>query len=1113
MRSFICFVLALMLAGQALAQLSIDIGGSFGNITADQFLTNIANAPFTDCEPSCNNATSMIGNCADNNVCLCGYGTVSAIQGCQQCLFDVEITNFIESPDARVGTPALTETAYGAACSTVNQTIPTSYLTVALPSNWDGPVGVHLNIAGTAIAVGVGAMLGGSALFILVDMVIELEQRTWIAIAVSKLAPARCTAVRQTLIAARSRPKSTRSQLLLSPCLPGKTKKLNTPYRRQASTFIGIRTYFTQLARNKPPGTASPLHSSSRFYSTPATSTTVPLSRDPSLEPSYTPPRWDWRQRATSRITKKLPDPPAGVPRNHIKRVPPPLHNVQPYQPYFTEIQAYASRFCPLLDAEQYEAEAVLRERLASWSVAKLAQEGYCLTDLSAYWLEKLFFGKPVLSFHKGPGIDLPEHRFEKGTQVLLSKYDPLKEEPRRGRVVDSTMTQLRVSFEDKFEVTNDELWRLDVGQSSIVFDRMRTAISHFHRDPSVQVAESSQMPDREFILQGTCLRDILLRTFSPEEASPHDPLQSPDDTNYVDHDTLEHDSRETQDHGGVWRDDMRIMSWAKRYSKKNPIVMPGDPVFDGLNATQIRAIAMMVGEKISLVQGPPGTGKTKTIIEAVKLLKVEFEVPQPILVATYTNVAVDNLVEGLLKAGLKPLRVGFGGKVNASLHDCTLDAKMEKHRHKPVVDKLLAEQERINQHIAELNKRLRERQRDPKIRDNARNQAIIENLRNALVVSERRLGIVRGKLHVLHNDMLRDITAQADVICTTCISSVNSALSVIDFPVVFLDEASMSTEPASLIPLMRGSQHVALIGDHKQLPPVIVSYEADLKGLGISLFERLTEEGVVPSIMLDVQYRMHPALSYFPSLEFYNLSLQDGTVDSGGNVSPLLLPPLSAHLPVDESTGNRPSIVFMDHAGSETLKDRSRVNYDEANIVCSIIEDLLLRNEHMRGDDIGIIAPYAAQISLLTRLLNTDAKYARRFAATLGDRRVRELSKVEVRTVDGFEGRQKDVIIFSTVRNNPAGHVGFLADRRRLNVGLTRAKRGLFVVGSISTLKQSKSFTRGMAANPGGQTSKGVESWRRYAAYLVGQQRVLHLTGTNLHRVLYGSAGRREVY
>lgn len=160
-------------------------------------------------------------------------------------------------------------------------------------------------------------------------------------------------------------------------------------------------------------------------------------------------------------------------------------------------------------------------------------------------------------------------------------------------------------------------------------------------------------------------------------------------------------------------------------------------------------------------------------------------------------------------------------------------------------------------------------------------------------------------------------------------------------------------------------ARHVALIGDHKQLPPVIASREAQLKGLGTSLFERLTEEGgelhffsverlftishcgsVVPSIMLDVQYRMHPSISRFPSDEFYDLSLRDGTVDAFGNISPNLLPPLSSHLPVDVSTGHQIPVVFLDHGGSETVKDRSRVNWNEAYIVCSVVEDLLLKNE-----------------------------------------------------------------------------------------------------------------------------------------------------------------------
>ena len=158
----------------------------------------------------------------------------------------------------------------------------------------------------------------------------------------------------------------------------------------------------------------------------------------------------------------------------------------------------------------------------------------------------------------------------------------------------------------------------------------------------------------------------------------------------------------------------------------------------------------------------------------------------------------------------------------------------------------------------------------------------------------------------------------------------------------------------------------MVLIGDHKQLPPVIRSREAQIRGLNISLFERLTEEGgrsqmyicarflplltrrlsVVPSIMLDMQYRMHPEISRFPSSEFYARSLKDGTVDSGGNVLAQLHPPVSEHLVINALTGDRPSVVFLDHDGLEATKDRSRINVTDAAIVCAILEDLLCRNE-----------------------------------------------------------------------------------------------------------------------------------------------------------------------
>ncbi|EAU87614.2 hypothetical protein CC1G_09711 [Coprinopsis cinerea okayama7 len=648
--------------------------------------------------------------------------------------------------------------------------------------------------------------------------------------------------------------------------------------------------------------------------------------------------------------------------------------------------------------------------------------------------------------------------------------------------------TQLKVYFEEerRFPLTALDgrtplRWRLDLGQSNIVFERMEAAIKSLWHDPQQYEDES------EYAMAGTHLRDILLKNFSPGA----DPIPLSDDPNLAMDQSLEDVAEKLPGEGGwgggAFSGDARIQSWVNRYSLPVPLVMEGDMPIHNLNSSQIRAMASMIGNRLSLVQGPPGTGKTKTIIETLKLLKLHFQVPHPILVCTYTNVAVDNLVEGLAAAGVKPLRVGAVGSVRPSLLQHTLAAKLEAHPLFSAHQDLVDQEEKIKKELEEMHAKVHSAETELKDKKEGRaSKAMIGRIANMMAAKsalERKEAVVKGKKNTVKQAMLREVTSEADV-----------------------------------------CQHLALIGDHRQLPPVILSKEAQRLGLGVSLFERLTKEGVVPSVMLDTQYRMHPDISNFPSNEFYLGTLRDGTVDEQGRVSRDLFPPMSQYLDLDlnlEKLGAfRSEYQYREEKGREGMKDKSRINRTEAHIIANVVVDLLLSNPDLQGKDIGIIAPYVAQISLLTRIFNSPdatspSSYGSKFRSVLGDTlALQQLPQIEIKTVDGFEGREKDVIIFSTVRNNAEGNIGFLADRRRLNVGLTRAKRALFVVGNIGTLKEGKVsggrvgiVTSDATADSGEgevvvaekgkgtvRVGKGAESWRRYAQYLLERGLVVHV-------------------
>ena len=175
----------------------------------------------------------------------------------------------------------------------------------------------------------------------------------------------------------------------------------------------------------------------------------------------------------------------------------------------------------------------------------------------------------------------------------------------------------------------------------------------------------------------------------------------------------------------------------------------------------------------------------------------------------------------------------------------------------------------------------------------------------------------------------------------------------------------------------------------------------------------------------------MHPAISKFPNQQFYSNKLIDG-VSAENRPAPagLLWPDWDnpvAFIPIDGG-----EVVSPDGT--------SRENPIEVSWVLKITEDLLDAGE-LTKKDIGIITPYAGQVRAIRNSMSE------------------ELDDVEVRTVDGYQGREKEVIIFSCVRSNPEQNVGFLAEPRRLNVALTRAKRGLIVIGDPSTLRSDKNW------------------------------------------------------
>ena len=433
------------------------------------------------------------------------------------------------------------------------------------------------------------------------------------------------------------------------------------------------------------------------------------------------------------------------------------------------------------------------------------------------------------------------------------------------------------------------------------------------------------------------------------------------------------------------------------------------------LNDSQKAAVMKSLhSENISLIQGPPGTGKTKVIKEIIfqiiKKSKDMAEIPR-ILIVSQSHTAVDNILEGLpemIDDSMQVVRIGQDKDISSAIASkYTIEAHrnnvFEKIEEK--AKKYCEEQELIYSQIESKD------EKDKWERIKAIQKDWIKRI---------------GERDCLDYQVVRS----ASVIAGTCIGFLsNEHIKEMEFDYVIIDEAAKATTPELLVSIIRAKK-IILVGDQNQLPafsderisPTIAKLTKNPQfRLFDVLFESLPE---THKQVLTTQYRMISNIGNLISHVFYGDTIETGIEDN-----------LRQH---ELSRYKGKSIVWFNTSGNarrhqKKVKGGSFINEEEKRIIQIILQDLNTSGE-LEGKDIGIITGYSAQKDLIKKAIK-----ARQFD---------DIAKININTLDAFQGRENDIIIYSTVRTNNS--IGFQKEKERVNVAFSRARKLLIICGDM---------------------------------------------------------------